>query len=108
MIAGPRPSPNSNTSEAFHDALERMIATLPVELVKDDLSELRTMGQVFTPDVCRQLVDQAIGPRVEHGTISLDDVHAVIFQRYAVKRLVQVGPVIDAVLAAHGIAAKTE
>lgn len=93
--------------EAFRGALERAIATLPVDLVADDLSELRTMGQAFTPELCRQLVDQAVGPRVQHQAISLDDAHVVIFQRYAVQRLVPVGPVIDAVLAAHGIAAKT-
>lgn len=94
--------------EAFRGALERTIAALPIELVKVELSELRAMGQAFTPELCRQLVDQAIGPRVRHATISLDDTRAVIFQRYAVKRLVPVGPVIDAVLAAHGIAPSTE
>ncbi len=97
-----------DTSEAFRGALERAIATLPIDLVRDELSELRAMGQAFTPELCHELVDQAIGPRVQHGTISLDDAHGVIFQRYAVKRLVQVGPVIDTVLAAHGIAPKTE
>lgn len=101
-------SHGGETSEAFRSALERTIATLPVDLLRDDLSVLRAMGQAFTPELCRQLVDQAIGPHVQHGTIALDDAHGVIFQRYAVKRLVQVGPVIDTVLAAHGIAAKTE
>lgn len=66
------------------------------------------MWQTFTPELCRQLVDQAIGPRVQHGTISLDDARGVIFQRYAVRRLVQVGPVIDTVLAAHDMAPETE
>lgn len=97
-----------DTGEAFRGALERALAALPIDLVKDSLSELRTMGQVFTPELCRQLVDQEVGPHVAHGTIALDDAHAVIFQRYAVKRLVPVGAVIDSVLAAHGIAAKTE
>lgn len=49
-----------------------------------------------------------IGSHVRDGTVSLDDAQTIAFQRYAVKRLVQVGPVIDAVLGAHGIEAHTE
>lgn len=97
-------SHGGDTPEAFRDAMERMIVALPVELVRPDLTMLRTMGQVFTPETCRQLVNEAISAHVRDGTISLDDAQTIAFQRYAMKRLVQVGPVIDAVLGAHGIA----
>jgi len=99
-------SHGGETPAAFHAALERMIATLPVTLVKDDLTMLRTIGQVFTVEVCRKLVDDHIKPVA--GTISPDDAQAIAFQRYAVERLVPVGGDIDAVLEAHGIAAKTD
>lgn len=101
-------SHGGDSAEAFRGALERMIAALPVELVRDDLSLLRTLGQIFTVEVCRKLVDDHVGPNVQHGTISFDDAQAVAFQRYAVTRLVPVGAVIDAVLGAHDIAAKTD
>jgi hypothetical protein len=99
-------SHGGETPASFHAALERMIATLPVALVKDDLTMLRTIGQVFTVEVCRKLVDDHIVPVA--GTISPDDAQAIAFQRYAVERLVPVGGEIDAALEAHGIAAKTE
>jgi hypothetical protein len=92
-----------DTPDAFRAALQRRLSTMPLERVRDGLSMLRTMGRVFTPDVCRQLVDEEVGPRVKNGLVDLDQVHAVLFQRWAVKRLVPVGKAIDEVLAAHGI-----
>jgi hypothetical protein len=93
-----------DTPEAFRAALERAIASLPIDLVRRDLGMLRAMGQTFTPEVCRQLVDAEVGPHVRGGAVGdVQDLWAIVFQRYAVKRLVQVGPTIDAVLGAHGI-----
>jgi len=92
--------------DAFRAALERKLATMPIDLVRGELSILRTLGQVFTPDVCRGLVDDKIGPQVENGTISLDQAEAITFQRYAVLHLVPVGSVIDQVLGEHGIEAR--
>jgi hypothetical protein len=93
-----------DTAEAFGAALERAVAALPVELVRADLGMLRAMGQAFTPAVCQQLVDAEVGPHVRAGAVTdLQDAWAIVFQRYAVKRLVQVGPTIDRVLGAHGI-----
>ena len=89
--------------EAFRAALERKLSTMPIELVRGQLAMLRTMGQVFSPDVCRKLVDDAIGAHLHDGALSLDQVQAIAFQRYAVVRLVPVGAVIDQVLGAHGI-----
>lgn len=100
------PAPTGATPEAFAAALERGLATLPVDQLTAELSMLRTMGQAFTPDVCRQLVAAEVGPHLAGGTIPFTDVHAVVFQRYAVVHLVPVGPVIDRVLGAHGIAAQ--
>jgi hypothetical protein len=94
-----------DTSEAFRAALERALATLPVDLVRDQLAVLRTMAQILSPASCRQLVDEEIGPEVKHGAVSFESAHAIVFQHYAAKRLTPVGPVIDAVLAAHGIEA---
>lgn len=93
-----------DTIDAFRAALERAVASLPIDLVRADLGMLRAMGQSFTPDVCRQLVDAEVGPHVRGGAVTdMQDIHAIVFQRYAVKRLVQVGPTIDAVLGAHHI-----
>jgi hypothetical protein len=92
--------------EAFRAALERKLATMPIELLRGALSMLRTMGQVFTPDVCRGLVDDEIGTHLEGGALSLDQAQAVAFQRYAVVHLVPVGAVIDQVLGEHGIASQ--
>jgi hypothetical protein len=94
------------TPDAFAAALERRVDELPLDLVRDELATLRTMGQVFSPETCKRLVDDAV--RVQAGTIGFDDAQGVAFQRYAVKRLVPVGPVIDRVLGARGIAARKE
>ncbi|HEY3805999.1 MAG TPA: hypothetical protein VGL61_25500 [Kofleriaceae bacterium] len=93
---------------AFRASLERELAALPIDLVRSELEQLRTMAQVFTPQVCAQLIAAAVGPNVHAGAIGFDDAQAVVFQHYAVKRLVPVAATIDAVLGAHGIAAKTE
>jgi len=89
--------------EAFRAALERKLSAMPIALVRAQLAMLRTMGQVFTPEVCRRLVDDEIGPHVDHGAITLEQAQAIAFQRYAVVRLVPVGTVIDKVLGDHGV-----
>lgn len=94
--------------DAFRAALERTLDAMPIDLVRAQLSMLRTMGQVFTPEVCRRLVDDEIGPRVEHGALPFDQAQAIAFQRYAVVHLVPVGAVIDQVLGARGIEPVTE
>jgi hypothetical protein len=97
-----------DTPDAFRAALERKLATLPMESVRDQLGVLRMMGRTFTPEVCRQLVYENVGPEAKRGGIALDSVHAIAFQRYAVVRLVPVGKVIDEVLATRGIALPEE
>jgi len=88
---------------AFREALERKVASMPIDQVREGLSMLRTMGQVFTPETCRRLVNESIGPDVKDGAVSIDDAQAIAFQRYAVKWLVPVGKTIDEVLGARGI-----
>jgi hypothetical protein len=90
-------------SAAFRSALEQAVAALPLDKLRPQLSALRTMAQVFTPEQCRQLVEQAVAPEIKDGTVALEHVHAIAFQRYAVKLLVPVGAIIDAVLAQHGV-----
>lgn len=85
-------------------AMEHQLAQLPIELVRDQLAMLRTMAQVFTATVCRQLVVDNIGPKVRGGRVSFDDAQAIAFQRYAVVYLVPVAGIIDKVLAEHAIA----
>ena len=58
--------------DAFRAALERKLATMPIDLVRTELSILRTMGQVFTPDACRKLVDQEIGRASCRERVSLN------------------------------------
>jgi hypothetical protein len=100
--------PHGDDPEAFRAALERKLAAMPIELVRGQLELLRTMGQVFTPEVCRRLVDEMIGPEVTGGAVSLAQLQAIVFQRYAAVRLAPVGAVIDQVLGARGIAARQE
>jgi len=95
-----------DTPDSFRAALERSLATLPIALVHDDLAQLRAMGHTFTPEICRGLVGGAVRP--VRGTVSFDDAQAIVFQRYAVKRLVAVGAILDEVLSAHGIELPTE
>src|SRR5262249_6435645 len=92
-----------DTPQAFRAALERKLAALPVDEVRAQLEVLRAMGRAFTPDVCRRLIDENLGAEARAGAISLESVHAVAFQRYAVVRLVPVGREIDEALAAAGI-----
>ncbi len=86
---------------AFEAALERAFARLPVAELGDQLAMLRAMGQAFTPDVCRRLVDESVHP--SRGSVPFADAQTIAFQRYAVVRLVPVGATIDRVLVAHGI-----
>jgi hypothetical protein len=90
---------------AFRAALERKLAALSVAELREPLTMLRAMGRTFSPEVCRQLVDENVGPEARAGAVSLESVHAIAFQRYAVVRLVPVGRDIDQVLDAHGIVA---
>lgn len=92
--------------EAFAAALDRHVKDMPLDVVRDDLSMLRTMGQVFSPEVCKKLVSDSV--RVQAGTVDFDDAQGIAFQRYAVVRLVPVGAAIDRVLGERGIAAKSE
>lgn len=94
---------NGGDREAFRAALERKLSSMPTDLVRKELSVLRTMGQVFTVEVCRHLVDEEIGRHVASGGLSLEQVQAIAFQRYAVVRLVPVGDIIDRVLGRRGI-----
>jgi len=82
-------------------AMEHQLAQLPIELVRDQLAMLRTMAQVFTPAVCRQLVVENVKAR--DGRVSFDDAQAIAFQRYAVVYLVPAAPIIEKVLADHAI-----
>lgn len=91
----------------YRAAFESRTKGLPHDKLTEQLAMLRTMAQVFTPDVCRQLVNQEVSPHVKDGTVSIDQVHAIVFQRYAVVRLVPVGKEIDSVLGAMGVQALT-
>jgi hypothetical protein len=92
--------------EAFRAALQRKLGAMPVELVREDLSTLRTISQLFTPAFCRGLVDKEITPHLEGGALSFTQAEAIAFQRYAVVHLVPVGAVIDQVLGERGIEPK--
>jgi len=85
----------------LRQAMEHQLAQLPIELVRDQLAMLRTMAQVFTPAVCRQLVVENVKAR--GGRVSFDDAQAIAFQRYAVVYLVPAAATIDKTLAEHGI-----
>jgi hypothetical protein len=92
-----------DTPEAFRGALERLLATLPPRpAVAAALSELRAMGQAFTPEVCRQLVEENVKPGPD-GALTPEQIHVIVFQRYAAVRLAPVGKVIDEVLGARGV-----
>jgi hypothetical protein len=93
-----------DTPDAFRAALERMLAALPARpAIAAALSELRAMSQAFTPEVCRQLVNENVKPGAG-GALSPEQIQIVVFQRYAARRLAPVGELIDEALAAHGVA----
>jgi hypothetical protein len=50
-------------------------------------------------------VNQEVSPHVKDGTVDIEQAHAIVFQRYAVVRLVPIGSVIDEALAALGVQA---
>ena len=89
--------------DSYAAALERGLAALPIDQVRDELAMLRAMGETFTPEVCRKMVTDSIGPHVHGGTIGFADAQTIVFQRYAAIVLAPVGATIDRVLAAHGI-----
>jgi len=65
------------------------------------------VGQLVIDDAAFAELARAVKPDAA-GTIAFDQLQTVVFQRYAVKPLVQVGHVIDEVLGAHGIALPTD
>jgi hypothetical protein len=89
----------------YRAAFDSRASRLPRDKLAEPLAMLRTMGQFFTPDVCRELVNQEVSPHVKDGTVGIDQAHAIVFQRYAVVRLVPVGKDIDAALGALGVQA---
>jgi hypothetical protein len=60
------------------------------------------MGQAFTPEICRRLVNENVKPGAS-GALTPEQIHIVVFQRYAARRLAPVGKVIDEVLATRGV-----
>ncbi|HEY5945402.1 MAG TPA: hypothetical protein VIV40_07920 [Kofleriaceae bacterium] len=88
---------------SFRAALEAQLDAMPVQQLTGPLGELRAMATVFTPAVCRQLVTESVGPHVHDGSVPREDAHTIVFQRYAVVRLVPVAKDIDEVLAARHI-----
>ncbi len=95
---------NSVSAGSFKAAFGAKVDSLPHPLVDKDLAELRAMAHVFTPEVCRGLVRDHVMPQVDHGRVTLPVAQAIVFQRYAVVRLVPVGKDIETVLEARGIA----
>ena len=78
--------------EAVRVALQRKLSTMPIDLVRGRLAVLRTVGRVFTPEVCLDRVDEEVGAHVEHGARSLEQAPAVAFQRDVVVHVVGTMP----------------
>jgi hypothetical protein len=95
----------SGDATKYRAAFDARAKQLPKDKLAEQLAMLRTMAQVFTPDVCRQLVNQEVSPHVKDGTVDIEQAHAIVFQRYAVVRLVPVAKDIDDVLGALGVQA---
>jgi len=83
---------------AFRAALERKLATMPYDLVAEQLAALRAMAQAFSPAVCKNLVEEHVGAAARAGPLSFEQVQAIVFQRWAVQRLVPVGDILVEVL----------
>src|SRR5687768_1107080 len=90
---------DTKSDEDFHTQLAAYVDRLPKQLVPQ-LSDLRAMANALTPEVCRRLVEDHVGSR---GEVTLEDIHVIVFQRYAVVRIVPVAQDIDDVLAARGV-----
>jgi len=92
-------------AEAFRTAFEARLSALPLARLVDDMAVLRAMGQNFTPAFCRTLVEQEVGPHVVDNRVTMNEAYAIVFQRYAVEKLVPVGRIIDEVLGKHQLGA---
>ena len=82
----------------FREALEKKLASMPIDLVRDELRQLVTLAGLVTPQFCQGVVNLQIGPSARKGPISLDEAEGILFQRWMYLRLIPVAPSIPEVV----------
>jgi len=82
----------------FREALEKKLASMNIELVRDELRQLVTLSGLVTPQFCQGVVDLQIGPSARKGPISLDEAEGILFQRWMYLRVIPVAPSIPEVV----------
>jgi hypothetical protein len=87
-----------DATAAFRASFEAELALLPRDLVADDLAQMLAIAQTFSVEWCQAAIRDHVGPTAASGSIPLDLAATVVFQRYAVLRIVPVAPTIIAVL----------
>jgi hypothetical protein len=79
----------------FREALEKKLAKMPLELVREDLRQFVTIAGLVTPQFCQQTVELQIGRK---STIALEEAQGVVLQRWLYLRLIPVAPSIPEVV----------
>ena len=85
-------------ASGFREAFEKKLASMNIELVRDELRQLVTLAGLVTPQFCQGVVDLQIGPSARKGAISLDEAEGILFQRWMYLRVIPVAPSIPEVV----------
>ena len=83
----------------FREALEHKLASLPIDVVREELRQLVTLAGLVTPQFCQSIIDLQMGQVArQKGTITLDGAEGILFQRWLYLRLIPVAPAIPEVV----------
>jgi hypothetical protein len=83
----------------FREALEKKLASMPIDVVREELRQLVTIAGLVTPQFSQSIIDLQMGPVArQKGTVTLEDAQGILFQRWLYLRLIPVAPAIPEVV----------
>jgi hypothetical protein len=83
----------------FREALEKKLAAMPIDVVREELRQLVTIANLVTPQFCQNIIDLQMGQVArQKGTVTLDAAEGILFQRWLYLRLIPVAPAIPEVV----------
>lgn len=83
----------------FREALEKKLASMPIDVVREELRQLVTIANLVTPQFCQNIIDLQMGQVArQKGTVTLDAAEGILFQRWLYLRLIPVAPAIPEVV----------